>query len=686
MQTQLIRQLVLGGVLCAPIMAWARPEMNYGLAFNGDLWGSSFSSSFDFDDGFDLSSMNMNLSGRLLRAQAGDVSASWDQLGLAGRSFQGLSTGFTVGKADLSLLGGTVVLQPDYLERHGDLLAPLPAPVASPIYGVRASLPLNSRFSLSASRLVAPNAPAAQGKNIGTLALNFQPSARQNLALEVSRSRGGSGWQLSGASERSRLRLQASYRQADLGFSTAGNPTLQRRRNGGFVNLAYRLAQPLTLTANAYRYGDGRSGRSNYSALSLRYARPKAPSLGLFWRSSESRRPSIIALASASTSTWVGTSIGTSSASVGIRASHRLGANRISAQVERLRFASISSAALDNTSSRFSVGLSRPLGRRTQLSLFQILDLGTSNRTGYTVLDLRHRVGNSGLTVEMGLQSASRRVAGVSGQATTLRTGFSYALRSGSSLGLQYQSAVSGSGSLCARENSQLYIGYSHLFGSGSGPSRSLTLQERRQMGAVSGRVFEDANGNGKWDSGEPGVPDVTVNSLGGLRRQTDNSGRFSMADVRPGTHQIALETRTLPIEFTCLAAGEVPLQVTAGESATLNIPVVRTGRVRGLVFQDANRNGLCEPGEPGVAGVMVKVAQGDIISFTDSQGRFTLQGLAPGKWQVSVDISTLGSDMESTGPSSADVIVPPNGEVAGVALGVAAQERAVVNGFEASQ
>ena len=656
--------------------------MNYGLAFNGDLWGSSFSSSFDFDEGFDLSSMNMSLSGRLLRAQAGDVSASWDQLALAGRSFQGLSTGFAVGKADLSLLGGTVVLQPDYLERHGDLLAPLPAFIASPIYGVRASLPLNSRFSLSASQLVAPNAPAAQGKNIGTLALNFQHSARQNLALEVSRSRGGSGWQLSGASERSRLRFQASYRQADLGFSTAGNPTLQRRRNGGFVNLSYRLAQPLTLTANAYRYGDGRSGRSNYTALSLRYARPKAPSLSLFWRSIGSRRPGIIGLASASTSTWVGTS----SASVGIRASHRLGANRISAQVERLRFDSISSPALDNTSSRFSVGLSRPLGRRTQLSLFQILDLGTANRTGYTALDLRHRVGNSGLTVEMGLQSASRRVAGVSGQATTLRTGFSYALRSGSSLGLQYQSAVSGSGSLRARENSQLYIGYSHLLGSGSGPSQSLSLQERRQMGAVSGRVFEDSNGNGKWDSGEPGVPDVTVNSLGGLRRQTDSSGRFGMADVRPGTHQIALETRTLPIEFTCLAAGEVPLQVTAGKSATLDIPVVRTGRVRGLVFQDANRNGLCEQGEPGVAGVMVKVAQGDIISFTDPQGRFALQGLAPGKWQVSVDISTLGSDLESTGPGLADVIVPPNGEVAGVALGVAAQERAVVNGFEASQ
>lgn len=683
MHTQyLIRQLVLVGTLAIPLVASARPEVNYGLSVSGDLWGNDFSSSFNFDDDFSLSGMNMNLSGPQLRAQAGDVSANWDQLGLASRSFQGLSTGFALGKVDLSLLGGTVVLQPDYLERRlGDLLATAPAPIVSPVYGVRASLPLGNKFDLSASQLIAPKASAGQGKGIGTLALNYQHSAQQNLALEMAHSRQGNGWQLSGATQGERLRLQASYRRTDLGFSTAGNPTLLTRRNGGFINGSYRLSQPLTLTANSQRYDDGLEGHSNYDSLALRYAQPKRPVFSLFWRHADMQRSAIAAPTSGSTPP-----ASTVSTSMGFRVSHRLGANRVSAQYERLQFSSTATPSSDKTSDRFMLGLSRPLGRQTQLSLFQILDLSAVDRISYTSLGLQHRLGDSGLTVDLGLQYVNKDAAGISGQATSLRTGLNYALGSGSSIGLQYQTSVAGSGSLSARGTSQLYIGYSHSFNQGSGRGQNLSLRERRQLGKVSGRVFEDANANGKWESSELGVPDVMVNATGGLRHQTDASGHFSMADVRPGSYQFGLETKTLPIEYTTLADGDVTLLVAAGKSTALDIPVVRTGQVRGIVFQDSNRNGLRDEGEQGVANAIVKVAGGDIISFTDPQGRFTLHDLAPRKWQVTVDISMLGEDVETTGAGFALVTVPSNGEVAGVALGIAEKERPVISSFQQSQ
>jgi hypothetical protein len=653
------------------------PEMSYGLSVDGDLWGSSFSSSFDFDDDFNLSGMNMNLSGPLLRAQAGDVSANWDQLGLAGRSFQGVTTGFGVGKVDLSLLGGTVTLQPDYLERRlGDLLAPIPAPVVSPIYGVRAAVPLGNKFDLSASQLVAPNASATQGKGISTLALNYQYSAKQHLALEVARSSGGTGWQLSGASEGKRLRLQASYRQTDLGFSTAGNPTLLRRRNGGFINLNYRLTEPLTLTANSQRYDDGREGRTNYDSLTLRYAKRKKPTLSLFWRSVESERAAVSSLSSTSAAP-----VSTASTSMGFRLSHRLGVNRVSAQFERLQFSSNSSSASDNVSNRFSLALSRPLGRRTQLSLFQLLDLSAKGHTAYTSLGVQHRLGGSGLTLDLGLQYANRNMAGISGQSTSARAGFRYVLSSGSSIGVQYQTSLMGSGSLGTSNAGQLYVGYSHSFNNGS-RRQNLSLQERRQLGKVSGRVFEDANANGRWDSGEPGVADVTVNIPGGVQQLTDGSGRFSVIDVRPGTYQCGLVTKTLPIEFTTLTAGDVSLVVVAGKSAALDIPVVRTGQAQGIVFQDTNADGIRDEGEQGVANAMVKVAGSDIIAFTDAQGRFTLHDMAPEKWQVSVDTSTLGGNMESTGEGFAEAIVPPNGVISGIMLGVAPRRKPVVDTF----
>jgi len=646
--------------------------MSYGLSFNGALWGSSFTSSFDFDDDFGVSGMNMNLSGPLLRAQAGDVSANWDQLSLASRSFQGLSTGFAVGKVDLSLLGGTVVLQPDYRERQfGDLLEPLPPPIVSPIYGVRASLPLGSKFDLSASQLMAPNAPAAQGKSIGTLALNYQNSARRRLTLEMAHSRQGSGWQLSGATESKRLRLQASYRQADLGFSSAGNPTLLTRRNGGFINLNYRLAQPLTLTANAQRYDDGRQGRYRYDSLTLRHAKPKKPVFSLFWRATETQQPAIAAVPLPSTAFT----------SIGARISHRLGVNRVSAQIERLQFNSTSALVADNTANRLSLGLSRPLGPQTQLSLYQILDLGTASRTGYTALNVSHRLGKSGLTLDLGLQYVNRNAAGIFGQTTGARAGLSYVLRSGSSIGLQYQTDVAGSGSLSARNPGQLYIGYSHRFSKGSA-RQTLSPQERRQLGKVAGRVFEDSNGNGKWESGEPGVPDVMINTSSGARQRTDAGGRFSMADVRPGRYQFALETKTLPIEYTVLHPGEVPLLVAAGKSAVLDIPVVRTGQAQGIVFYDANRNGLHDEGERGIANAIVKITGSDIISFTDPQGRFTLHDLAPGKWRITVDMSTVGENMESTGAGVAEVSVAPKGVANGVAMGVAPVQKPVVETF----
>jgi hypothetical protein len=185
MHTQtLIRQLVLVGVSAVPLAASARPEMNYGLSFNGDLWGNSFSSSFDFDeDG--LSGMNMNLSGPLLRAQAGDVSASWDQLGLAGRSFRA-SRRDSPSARSICLCSAELLSCSRIIWRGGSAICCSGALAGcSPIYGVRASVPLRSKFELSASRLVAPNAPAEQGKGISTLALSYQHSAQQNLTLEL---------------------------------------------------------------------------------------------------------------------------------------------------------------------------------------------------------------------------------------------------------------------------------------------------------------------------------------------------------------------------------------------------------------------------------------------------------------------------------------------------------------------
>lgn len=64
-------------------------------------------------------------------------------------------------------------------------------------------------------------------------------------------------------------------------------------------------------------------------------------------------------------------------------------------------------------------------------------------------------------------------------------------------------------------------------------------------------------------------------------------------------------------------------------------------GRLEGVVFLDANRNGTQEAGEPGAAGVTVHL-DGRYAARTDSQGRFEFPFVAPGARAVTVLNETL--------------------------------------------
>lgn len=674
--------MIAGAGFSLPHLAYAGPQTSYSLAMQGQLWGNSISSSFQFDDEFNVSSMNMNLYGPLLRADAGDISANWDQLSLAGRSFQGLTTGFTAGKVDVSLLGGNVVIQPDLLNTPDDPDFRKPAkPITSKVYGARASLPLGRSLNVGVAQLFTPDAPQSQGGTISTLALDYQPTLRRRLGLELARSENGTAWQLSASREGKRLMVRGSYRQAENGFSSAGNPMLRTRRNGGFVAMRYRLAQPLTLAASAQRYDDGFGGHSISQSVTLRFARRNKPSVSLFWRESDLLR---LGPASQDRSTV--------SQNRGVRLSHRLGANRLSLQYEQVQSHYLNNDQIDRNFNRISLGWTRPLGRQTEFSLLQMLNLGeetrsdkgvkrnAAERSSYTAVDVRHRVGDSGLRLDLGLQLENRRSTSDGGQALSLRAGLNYRLSSGSSIDLQLGKTLRHSGSVYSSD--RFHMGYTHRFGSNRPMSRILTSQERRELGTITGRVFEDQNSNGRWDAGEPGVANVSIGSPSSLQAQTDRNGLFSLANFRPGNHSLHLVTKTLPIEYSVLSLPDAPVTVVAGKSATLDIPVVRTGQVSGVVFLDSNRNRLRDEGETGVGNVMVRAEGSEVISFTDAKGNFTLHGLAPIAWKVSVESSFLGEEYQPTSATPVEVRVIPNGVANGVALGIAPQQREVVTSF----
>ena len=193
----------------------------------------------------------------------------------------------------------------------------------------------------------------------------------------------------------------------------------------------------------------------------------------------------------------------------------------------------------------------------------------------------------------------------------------------------------------------------------------------------LSGLVYQDTNGNGALNSGEPGIAGVTVTLTGtnGLGQSitatatTAANGTYSFTTdsnsnaLLPGTYQVA---ETVPSGYLAgtNAVGTVngssdgalltgnkigSIVETSGQSGiNYNFGDVKPVTLAGTVYQDTNGNGAFDSGEPGIAGVTLTLsgtnglgqsitattttaANGTYSFSTDSTGN----ALRPGTYQI---------------------------------------------------
>jgi uncharacterized repeat protein (TIGR01451 family) len=114
----------------------------------------------------------------------------------------------------------------------------------------------------------------------------------------------------------------------------------------------------------------------------------------------------------------------------------------------------------------------------------------------------------------------------------------------------------------------------------------------------VSGKVFNDANRNGRQDSGEIGLPGVRVVTTRGLGATTDQYGRYHITcaitpnESRGSNFALKLDDRTLPSGFR-LSTDQVQIQrATRGKMLQLNFGA-SIHKVVGIDLSDA----VFEPG-----------------------------------------------------------------------------------------
>jgi hypothetical protein len=212
--------------------------------------------------------------------------------------------------------------------------------------------------------------------------------------------------------------------------------------------------------------------------------------------------------------------------------------------------------------------------------------------------------------------------------------------------------------------------------------------------GSIGDFVWHDLNRDGVQTAGEPGIGGVglTLKNAAGevvASTTTDGAGAYSFGGLCGGEYVVEIDPSTLPPEFVPSPTSDLrpgfvsqtsPARVTL-EDDTTNDPTVDfgfnspcMGEIGDFIWQDFDRNGIQDDGEPGIAGVRVTlmnaVRESLCMTTTDGAGRYTFTGLCAGDYLVAVDPETLpASFLASASDQGGDDAVDSDSNPAAVEL-----------------
>lgn len=180
--------------------------------------------------------------------------------------------------------------------------------------------------------------------------------------------------------------------------------------------------------------------------------------------------------------------------------------------------------------------------------------------------------------------------------------------------------------------------------------------------------VWEDSDADGIQDAGEAGLAGVTVDlhdAAGNVVQTTttDSAGQYGF-EVSGGTYTVAVRA---PGGYLVSASGQGPdrgadsdigingrsagITLAAGAiDDSIDAGLYRAASIDSQVWLDANRDGVRNAGEAGIANVKVVLldASGNAVAsaVTGADGSYAFDGLKPGSYSLSFDPATLPAGM----------------------------------------
>ncbi|MDD3335545.1 MAG: SdrD B-like domain-containing protein [Eubacteriales bacterium] len=177
----------------------------------------------------------------------------------------------------------------------------------------------------------------------------------------------------------------------------------------------------------------------------------------------------------------------------------------------------------------------------------------------------------------------------------------------------------------------------------------------------VTGRLFHDLNDDGLWSDGEAGMDGASVRLLSedgeiDLTRSVEQDGTYFFDGVMPGNYTL---TYQLPehTEMARVTPGGNTVANEGRETVTASFGVamgegyecplagaVTLGSFQGVVFKDANANGVQDAEEKALSGAVLTLTPSgsnaeEKTAKTESDGAFSLMELRPSSYQLTVTL-----------------------------------------------
>jgi hypothetical protein len=221
------------------------------------------------------------------------------------------------------------------------------------------------------------------------------------------------------------------------------------------------------------------------------------------------------------------------------------------------------------------------------------------------------------------------------------------------------------------------------------------------RFGTIGDTIWLDVNHNGVQDSGEPGINGVTLrlkdasgNLLATAATATVGTlqGQYLFTGLPQGSYIVEVDSGSAPLSGlspTATLAGSdrsidsnpnptmVTLPTNHSEDRTLDFGYQSQcyGQIGDFVWNDYNRNGIQDVGEPGIPNVTVNLYDAGLVlqktTTTNALGIYGFSGLCAGTYQVGVDASTLpaGYTPAPTSAPGSTTTTDSNGSPAPVTL-----------------